>query len=107
MTDGTAPTERALARWPARHPRLTGAALLLLLHAGFVSLRGLYVDKPEAAVLLLGLLQLAYVVPAVILLLKLGRVEMAKGMGLAAIATFAVNAAGCGVMLWQLSKIEG
>jgi len=32
---------------------------------------------------------------------------MAKGMVLAAAFTFMANAAGCGMFLWQLSKIDG
>jgi hypothetical protein len=100
-------TSTPTASWLARHPRSAGVGILVALHAIFLALRGLYVGKPEAAVLLLGVLQLFYVVPAVILMLKLGRVELAKGMGLAALATFLANAAGCGAMLVFLSRIEG
>ena len=94
--------------WAARHPRILGALILLGLHAIFLPLGGLYLGaKPEAGVFLIGLAQLYYLVPSLILLMKLGRKEIAKGMLLAALVTFIVNAAGCGLMLWQLSRIEG
>jgi hypothetical protein len=91
--------------WISKHPRIFGAIILLLLHAAFLSLRGLYVDKPETAYLLLGVLQVFYLVPALILLLKAGRPEMAKGMALAAALTFVLNASACGVMYSLLSQI--
>jgi len=85
-----------------------GALLLLVLHVTLLPLGGGYLGtKPEAGVLLIGVAQLFYVVPAFILLMKLGRNEMARGMLFAALATFMVNAAGCGMFLWQLSKIDG
>jgi hypothetical protein len=101
-------TNAAHPGWAQRHPRIIGALLLLVLHAAFVTtaanLLGL---KPEAGPYLIGLVQAAYVVPTWILLMTLGRREMAKGMLFAALATFVVNAAGCAVFLWELSQIEG
>lgn len=92
--------------WAARHPRIVGALLLLVLHAVFAPFNGsAFGFKPEVGVYLIGLAQLAYLVPALILLSKLGRGEMAKGMLFAALGTFIVNAAGCGVFLWELSHI--
>jgi hypothetical protein len=94
--------------WATRHPRLVGALLLFALHAVFLPLGGFYLGaKPEAGVYMIGLAQLYYVVPCLILMMKLGRKELAKGMLLAAAATFIVNAAGCGMFLWGLSKIDG
>ena len=82
--------------------------LLLGLHAIFLPLGGLYLgSKPEAGVFMVGVAQIYYVLPSLILMMKLGRKEMAKGMLLAALVTFVVNAAGCGMLLWQLSKIDG
>jgi hypothetical protein len=81
---------------------------LLALHAFFLPLAGLYFGaKPETGVFLIGLAQLYYVLPALILLMKLGRKEIAKGMALAAVATFVFNAGGCGLLVWQLSQIDG
>jgi len=94
--------------WPMRHPRIAGALLLLALHVVLLPLGATYFGtKPEAGVYLIGIAQLAYALPASILLMKLGRVEMAKGMALAAIVTFMLNAAGCAALLWQLSQIDG
>ena len=94
--------------WAARHPKIIGALLLLGLHAAFVPLGAApFGLKPEASVLLIGVTQLVYVVPTLILLLKLGRAEMAKGMAWAALATFVVNAAGCAAFLAMLSRIDG
>ena len=82
--------------------------MLLGLHALFLPLGGLYLGaKPEAGVFLVGLAQFYYVVPSLILLMKLGRNEMAKGIALAAVLTFVVNAAGCGLLFWELSQIDG
>jgi hypothetical protein len=92
--------------WAARHPRIIGVLVLLALHAAFLPISGGALGfKPEAGMLLVGLTQVVYLVPALILLMKLGRSEVAKGMLFAALGTFVVNAAGCGVMLWQLSQI--
>jgi hypothetical protein len=100
--------ELARRGWPARYPRTTGALLLLALHAVLAPFAGTYLGvKPEAGLYLIGVTQLAYVVPLFILLMKLGRGEMAKGMAFAALATFVMNAAGCGALLWQLSQIDG
>jgi hypothetical protein len=101
-------TELATRGWLSRYPRTAGALLLLALHAVLAPFAGTYLGvKPEAGLYLIGVTQLAYVVPLFILLMKLGRSAIAKGMAFAALATFVVNAAGCGVLLWQLSKIDG
>lgn len=105
---GATPTDSPLPPWAARHPRLVGALTLLALHALFLPLAGSYLGaKPEAGAFLIGFTQLYYVVPALILLMKLGRKEMAKGMALTAFATFVLNAGGCGLLMWQLSQIDG
>ena len=89
-----------------RHPRLLGVLLLLALHVALLPFAGAgFGLKPEAGYLLVGVTQIAYVVPAAILLLKLGRPEVVKGMAYAALATFVVNAAGCALVLNQLSHI--
>ena len=101
-------TNAAQPGWATRHPRIIGALLLVVLHAAFLPLGASFLGlKPEAGTYLIGLVQVAYVVPAWILLMKLGRREMAKGMLFAALATFIVNAAGCAVLLWELSQIDG
>jgi hypothetical protein len=63
--------------------------------------------KHESVPLLIGVVQLYYVIPAVLLALKLKYPAVAKGILQAAIATFVLNAGGCGIFLWQLSKING
>jgi hypothetical protein len=101
-------TNAAPPGWSARHPRIIGALLLVALDAAFLPFGASFLGlKPEAGTYLIGLVQVAYVVPALILLMKLGRGEMAKGMLFAALATFLLNAAGCAVFLWTLSKIDG
>jgi hypothetical protein len=49
--------------------------------------------------------QLFYAIPATLLALKLGHPGVATGIVKAAVATFLVNLAGCGVFFWQLSRI--
>lgn len=104
-----APVDSALEPAPslaARHPRIVGALLLLALHAALLPFVGTgFGLKPEAGYLVAGVTQIGYLVPAAILLLKLGRPEVVKGMLFAALATFIVNAAGCAVLLRQLSNI--
>jgi hypothetical protein len=105
----TPSVDSALERPPgfaARHPRILGALLLLVLHAALLPFVGTgFGLKPEAGYLLAGVTQIGYLVPAAILLMKLGRSEVVKGMLFAALATFIVNAAGCAVLLHQLSHI--
>ena len=116
--------------WGARHPTLTGVLILLGLHAVFAvvpfalsslalsssgdrfSLNWVSIGewtgfKHEAVPLLVGIVQLYYVIPAVLLALKLRVPAVARGIVLGALATFLLNATGCGVMYWQLSRIEG
>lgn len=94
--------------WAAHHPRILGALLLLAMHALLAPFgAGVLGIKPEAGLYLIGIAQLAYAVPVWILLLKLGRSEMAKGVLFAALATFVINAAGCAAFIWSLSKIDG
>jgi hypothetical protein len=101
-------TNGASPSWFAGHPRMSGALLLLALHAVLLPFAGAYLGaKPEAGFYLIGIFQLFYVIPSLILLLKLGYLQVAKGMAFAALATFIVNAAGCGFLLWGLSQIEG
>lgn len=112
----------------ARHPRATGALILLVLHAVFIAgpwalsatplptLKDGYPNyvslgswsgiKHDAAPLLIGFVQVFYLLPAMLLTLKLRQPEVAKGMLLAAIATLVLNLGGCGLALWQLSKIS-
>jgi hypothetical protein len=63
--------------------------------------------KHDAVPYLIGIVQLYYVIPAVLLTLKLKYPTVARGIVHAALATFLLNAAGCGVFYWQLSKIDG
>ena len=98
----------------ARHPQLMGAALLVALHTLFVlgqkygawpgEWTGL---KPEASYLLIGIVQLYYVVPATLLALKLGYAAVAMGMVKGALVTFLLNLAGCGLFALQISRIDG
>lgn len=62
--------------------------------------------KPEAGFFLIGVVQLAYVVPTLMFLMASGRGEMAKGMLFAALATFVLNAGGCAWFLWSLRGID-
>lgn len=113
--------------WIGRHAGLTGALILLGLHVLFVlgpmALSSAHIVSqsrllPNAASLgewtglkhdavpyLIGIVQLYYVIPAVLLTVKLKYPTVAKGIVHAALATFLLNAAGCGVFFWQLSKI--
>jgi hypothetical protein len=115
--------------WASRHPQMVGVFILLALHLVFVvgplavsslpsALQRPYFTnwlwigewtgfKHEAVPFLIGIVQLYYVVPAVLLALKLRYPAVAKGIAHAALATFLLNAAGCGFFLWQLSKING
>ena len=108
-----------------RHPQLVGVLLLIALHALFLlgpAALSMWVAgpggglfgaspaewaglKPEAGYLLLGIVQLFYVIPATLLALKLRHPGIATGIVKGAIVTFLVNMAGCGFMAWQLSKI--
>jgi hypothetical protein len=63
--------------------------------------------KHDAVPLLIGIVQLYYVIPAVLLALKLQYPVVAKGIVHGALVTFLLNAAGCGLFLWGLSKIDG
>ncbi len=111
----------------ARHPRTVGFVILLALHVVFVGgptlLAGVPLQAPdgnlsnlvalgewtgfkrEAGPLLIGIVQLFYVIPAVLLTLKLRHPAVAKGIVWGAVVTFVVNMAGCGVMWYGLSKI--
>ena len=94
------------AGFAERHPRIAGALLLLAMHVGLLPFVGTVVGlKAAAGYLLVGVTQIVYVVPAAIVLLKRGQPEVMKGMLFAALATFVVNAAGCALVLHQLSKI--
>lgn len=98
--------------WASRHPQVSGALLLLAMHAAFVTVPGALGAptewaglKPEAGTYLIGVTQLFYAVPATLLALKLGHPGVAAGIAKAAVATFLLNLGGCAVFLWQLSKI--
>jgi len=115
--------------WASTHPKMVGLFILLGLHGVFVlgpiglsslaffsgfgaSSSWIWLPewtgfKHEAVPLLIGVVQLYYVIPAVLLALKLKYPAVAKGILHAALATFLLNAAGCGFFLWQLSKIDG
>jgi hypothetical protein len=108
-----------------RHPQLVGVLLLIALHALFLlgptalvvlsggtsgPLLGMWPAewaglKSEAGPLLIGIVQLFYVIPATLLALKMRYPAVATGIVKGAIVTFLVNMGGCGFMLWQLSKI--
>jgi hypothetical protein len=101
---------RARAGWTTRHPQLTGALLLVALHAFFVLTGGFIASvyaplKPEATYLLLGLVQLFYVIPVTLLALKLHRPQVATGIVKAALVTFVLNLGACAFMGYQLSRI--
>ena len=124
MAGGVSGERQGLA---ARHPRTVGFLILLALHVVFVGgptlLSGVALQAPEgnlsnlvalgewtgfkreAGPLLIGIVQLFYVIPAVLLALKLRRPAVAKGIVWGAVVTFVVNLGGCGFMLYQLSKI--
>jgi hypothetical protein len=113
----------------ARYPRTVGVLILLALHVAFIVAPAMAASSSfrlpggeaahwlaigewtglerGAAPLLIGLVQLLYVIPAVLLALKLHRPKVAKGILIGAVGTFVVNLAGCGVFLYQLSRIEG
>ncbi|MCC6211312.1 MAG: hypothetical protein IT513_09750 [Burkholderiales bacterium] len=91
----------------ARHPRVFGVLILIALHAVFAVLPaaewlGL---KREASILLIGVVQLAYAIPAILLSLKLRHPEVAKGLVIGAVITFLANMAGCAAMFAMLSRI--
>jgi hypothetical protein len=112
--------------WASRHPQLVGFLLLIALHALFLLAPGVLSAllqgqdggfssaspaewaglKREAGGLLIGVVQLFYVIPATLLALKLRHPGVATGIVKAAIVTFLLNLAGCGIMMWQLSKIS-
>ncbi|MGE3179699.1 MAG: hypothetical protein AB7O32_19655 [Vicinamibacterales bacterium] len=124
MADGVSGQQQGLV---ARHPKTVGFLILLALHVVFIGgptlLSGVALQAPdgnlsnlvalgewtgfkrEAGPLLIGIVQLFYVVPAVLLTLKLRRPAVATGIVWGAVATFVVNMAGCGVMWYGLSKI--
>ena len=105
MDSPQAPSTRP--NWLARHPRIAGALLLLAMHIVLPPLgAGVLLIKPEAGYFVIGIAQLPYAVPALLLLKSSGRVEMAKGMLFAAIVTFVLNAAGCAALLWSLRGIS-
>jgi len=124
MAGGVSGERQGLA---GRHPKTVGFLILLALHVVFVGgptlLSGMALQAPdgnlsnlvalgewtgfkrEAAPLLIGIVQLFYVIPAVLLTLKLRYPVVAKGIVWGAVVTFVVNLAGCGVMWYGLSKI--
>ena len=113
--------------WVARHPGTVGFLILVALHVVFVGgptlLAGVALRAPdgnlanlvalgewtglkrEAGPLLIGIVQLFYVIPAVLLSLKLRHPEVAKGIVWGAVVTFVLNLAGCGLMFYGLSRI--
>lgn len=115
--------------WASTHPKMVGLFILLALHTVFVlgpiglsshaffswgsaSSGWMWLSewtgfKHEAVPLLIGVIQLYYVIPAILLALKLQYPAVAKGILHGALVTFLLNAAGCGFFLFQLSKIDG
>lgn len=115
--------------WASSHPKTFGLFILLGLHAVFVlgpigisslaffsgagAVSGLMWlpewtgFKHEAVPLLIGIVQLFYVIPAMLLALKLHYPSVAKGIFHGALATFLLNLSACGFFAWQLSKIDG
>lgn len=124
METGQSTVRRGLV---ARYPRTVGFLILVALHVVFIGgptlLSGVALQAPdgnlsnlvalgewtgfkrEAAPLLIGIVQLFYVIPAVLLTLKLRYPAVAKGIVWGAVVTFLLNLGGCGLMWWQLSKI--
>ena len=115
--------------WASGHPKTVGWLILLTLHLVFAvspyalaqlafsshppALSGsMWLGewtgfKREASLLLLGIVQLFYVIPAILLTLKLHHPMVAKGILHGALVTFFLNLSACGFFAWQLSKIEG
>jgi hypothetical protein len=111
--------------WASRHPQLVGFLLLFALHACFLlgplalapltsgtsgGLPGVWPAewaglKPQAGALLIGIVQLFYVIPTTLLALKLRHPAVATGIVKGAIVTFVLNMSACGYFGWQLSKI--
>jgi hypothetical protein len=115
--------------WTSRHPKLVGVLILLALHCVFAlgplglpaltnsshnqffedwsAIREWTGFKRNAVPPLIGIVQLYYVVPAVLLALKLQYPAVAKGIVHGTLVIFLLNAADCGLFLWGLSKIDG
>jgi hypothetical protein len=103
MNSQAGPIEQGFA---ARHPRVLGVLILAALHGVVVVLPAEWIGlKREASLMLIGVVQIAYVIPAVLLLLKLRRPEVAKGMVIGAAITFIVNLVGCAAMFGALSRV--
>ena len=93
--------------WPERHPSLVGLGTLLTLHALLIlgPIQGATSLKPNAEPLLIGVVQLWYVVPLGVVFLLAGWKRTAKVFAIGAIVTFLVNLAACGAFLYILSGI--
>ena len=107
-------TEAATPREQGRdtgHPQLTGVAVLIVLHLLFIASLQVFPEwtglKKDASPMLIGLVQLYYVIPATLLALKLRRPAVAMGILKGALVTFVLNLVSCGFILVQLSKIGG
>ena len=93
--------------WPERHPGLVGLGTLLTLHALLIlgPIQGMTSLKPNAEPLLIGVVQLWYVLPLGIGFLLAGWKRTAKVLAIGAIATFLLNLVACGIFLHLLSGI--
>jgi hypothetical protein len=96
----------------ARHPQVVGVLLLVAMHALLafgpfaLGLPAMWAGlKPEAAPLLIGVVQLFYVIPATLLALKLGHPAVALGIVKGAGVTFLLNLGACALFISQLSRI--
>ena len=100
-------TEPQPVPWAEQHPSLVGLATLLTLHALVIlgPLRGVTPLDRDAEPLLIGVVQLWYVLPLGIVFLLAGWKHTAKVFAIGAIVTFLLNLVACGVFLDKLSGI--
>ncbi len=90
-----------------RYPTLVGLGTLLTLHALLIlgPIQGMTSLKRAAEPLFIGVVQLWYVLPLLILFLVVGWRRTAKVFAIGAIVTFLLNLVACGVFIHILSGI--
>jgi hypothetical protein len=100
-------TEPQSVPWAERHPSFVGLGTLLTLHALLIlgPLQGVTSLKPNAEPLLIGVVQLWYVLPLGVVFLLAGWKRTAKVFAIGAIVTFLLNLVACGIFLHLLSGI--
>jgi ribosomal-protein-alanine N-acetyltransferase len=99
--------ERQPALPDERYPTLVGLGTLLTLHALLIlgPIQGMTSLKGAAEPLFIGVVQLWYVLPLLILFLVVGWRRTAKVFAIGAIVTFLLNLVACGVFIHILSGI--